>query len=175
VFGATGAASLFSRQALDDVALPPLDGTREGSGGEVFDPLFHSFREDAELCFRLCERGWAVVYDPEAVALHRRFNLPRRRSEMPAFVNFHSLKNRYLLRSYHQSWPNALLTLIPTLARDLGALAYALLLERSSLAAYAWLWRHRAAIRARRRAVQSRKTCGLWELERWFFRSGAPL
>ena len=48
VFGATGAASLFRRAALDDVAI----------GGEIFDPAFHSFREDAELCFRLRERDW---------------------------------------------------------------------------------------------------------------------
>ncbi|HWN41925.1 MAG TPA: glycosyltransferase, partial [Thermoanaerobaculia bacterium] len=48
VFGATGAASLFRREALDDAAVE----------GEIFDPRFHSFREDAELCFRLRERGW---------------------------------------------------------------------------------------------------------------------
>ncbi len=80
VFGATGAASLFRREALDDAAVD----------GEIFDPRFHSFREDAELCFRLRERGWEVVYEPSAVAEHRRFNLPERRSAMPAFVNFHS-------------------------------------------------------------------------------------
>ncbi len=39
VFGGTGAATLFRREALDDVAVD----------GEVFDARFHSFREDAEL------------------------------------------------------------------------------------------------------------------------------
>jgi GT2 family glycosyltransferase len=43
VFGGTGAATLFRRAALLDVAVD----------GEVFDERFHSFREDAELCFRL--------------------------------------------------------------------------------------------------------------------------
>ncbi len=165
VFGATGAASLFSRPALDDVAVD----------GEVFDSRFHSFREDAELCFRLRERSWEVVYEPEALARHRRWNLPRTRREMPAFVNFHSLKNRYLLRAYHQTALNALLTLVPALARDLGALAYALLFERGSLAAYAWVWRHRREVWARRRVIQARKTCSAWSLERWFFHSGEPL
>jgi GT2 family glycosyltransferase len=93
VFGATGAASLFRREALDDVAID----------GEVFDSRFHSFREDAELCFRLRERGWEVLYEPAAVAEHRRYNLPERRAAMPALVNYHSLKNRYLLRIYHQT------------------------------------------------------------------------
>jgi GT2 family glycosyltransferase len=166
VFGATGAASLFRREALEDVALAP---------GEVFDPLFHSFREDAELAFRLQERGWNVLYEPAAVAEHRRFNLPERRSRMPAEVNYHSLKNRYLLRLYHQTGGNFARTLLPTLSRDLLALGYVLLRERSSLAAYGWLWRHRAEIRARRRLIQGRRTRPAAELDRWFRIEGEPL
>jgi GT2 family glycosyltransferase len=166
VFGATGAASLFRREALEDAALAP---------GEVFDPLFHSFREDAELAFRLQERGWDVLYEPAAMAEHRRFNLPERRSRMPAEVNYHSLKNRYLLRLYHQTGGNFARTLLPTLARDLLALGYVLLRERSSLAAYGWLWRHRAEIRVRRRLIQGRRTRPAAELDRWFRVEGEPL
>jgi len=165
VFGASGAASLFRREALLDAAIE----------GEVFDPRFHSFREDAELCFRLRERGWEVLYEPAAVAGHRRFNLPERRAAMPAHVNFHSLKNRYLLRIYHQTGRNLARTFLPTAARDLAALGYVLLRERSSLAAYGWLWRHRAELRARRRAILGRRTVPAAALEEWFGRAGAPL
>jgi GT2 family glycosyltransferase len=162
VFGASGAASLFRREALDDVAIE----------GEIFDPRFHSFREDAELCFRLRERGWEVLYEPAAVCEHRRFNLPERRSGMPAEVNRHSLKNRYLLRLYHQTGGNVVRTLVPTLARDLGALAYVLLRERSSLAAYSWLWRNRRDLLRRRRIIQGRKKVNV---DRWFRVDGIPL
>ncbi|HYX23791.1 MAG TPA: glycosyltransferase, partial [Thermoanaerobaculia bacterium] len=165
VFGATGAASLFRRAALDDIAV----------AGEVFDPRFHSFREDAELCFRLRERGWEILYEPAAMAEHRRFNLPERRAAMPALVNCHSLKNRYLLRIYHQTAGNFFRTFLPTLVRDLGALGYVLLLERSSLAAYGWLWRHRRELRARRRAIQERRTVPAREVDRWFTVQGEPL
>ena len=165
VFGATGAASLFRREALDDVAVD----------GEIFDPRFHSFREDAELCFRLRERGWEVIYEPAAVAEHRRFNLPERRSAMPAFVNLHSLKNRYLLRIYHQTGRNFVRTFFPTLIRDVAALGYVLLRERSSLGAYAWLWRHRAELRQRRRKIQGRRTVPAGEIDRWFWIQGEPL
>jgi GT2 family glycosyltransferase len=165
VFGATGAASIFRREALDDVAVD----------GEVFDSRFHSFREDAELAFRLRERGWEVLYEPTAVAEHRRFNLPERRSAMPAFVNYHSLKNRYLLRIYHQTAGNLLRTLPPTLARDLAALAYVLLRERTSLAAYGWLWRNRTELLRRRRTIQGRRTRPASEIDRWFRRQGEPL
>ena len=165
VFGATGAASLFRRAALDDVAV----------GGEVFDERFHTFREDAELAFRLRERGWEVLYEPAAVAVHRRWNLPERRRRMPPEVNYQSLKNRYLLRLTHQTWGNLFRTLPAAAARDLAALGYALLAERSSLPAYGWLWRHRREILARRRLVQGRRTVPPAEIDRWFGRPGAPL
>ncbi|MEM9555094.1 MAG: glycosyltransferase family 2 protein [Acidobacteriota bacterium] len=156
VFGATGAACLYALNALDDVAFP--DGAR-------FDPLFHSYREDAELCFRLRSRGWRVLYEPTARCLHRRGVLPRNRSEQSAIVNYHSLKNRYLLRAYHQSAGNFLRTLPWTLARDLLALGYVVLRERTSIAAYPWLWRHRHTILARRRWLRARRT---EPFEEWF-------
>jgi GT2 family glycosyltransferase len=165
VFGATGAASLFCRAALDDVAV----------AGEIFDSRFHSFREDAELCFRLRERGWEVLYEPAAICEHRRFNLPEQRSAMPARVNLHSLKNRYLLRIDHQTGRNFLRTFLPTLARDLAALGWVLLRERSSLAAYGWLWRNRRDLFKRRRIVQGRRTVPAREVDRWFDHQGEPL
>jgi len=165
VFGATGAASLFRRAALDDVAVE----------GEIFDSRFHSFREDAELCFRLRERGWEVVYEPAALCEHRRFNLPERRSAMPAAVNFHSLKNRYLLRIYHQTGGNFLRTFFPALIRDVAALGWVLLRERSSLGAYGWLWRNRREIFRRRRIIQGRRTVPPRAINRWFSIQGEPL
>jgi GT2 family glycosyltransferase len=165
VFGATGAASLFRRAALLDAAVE----------GEVFDSFFHSFREDAELCFRLRERGWEVIYEPAATCEHRRFNLPERRSAMPAAVNLHSLKNRYLLRLYHQTAGNFLRTFFPTLARDLAALGWVLLREHSSLAAYAWLWRNRREILRRRRLIQGRRIVPPSAIDRWFGSQGEPL
>ena len=165
VFGATGAASLFRREALEDVKV----------GGDVFLPEFHSFREDAELCFRLRERGWEVLYEPLARAVHRRLNLPRRRREMTEQVNYHSLKNRYLLRAYHQTWGNLLLTLIPSLWRDCLAFGWVVLRERSSLPAYRWLWLHRRRILRRRRAIRERRLRPNRELLQWFFRRGLPI
>jgi len=165
VFGATGAASLFRREALLDAAVD----------GEVFDPRFHSFREDAELAFRLRERGWEVLYEPRARCEHRRLNVPERRRSMPAAVNRHSLKNRYLLRLYHQTAGNFWKTLVPTLGRDLMALAWVLLAERSSLPAYRWLWRNRRELLDRRRLIQERRLVPAAEIDRWFFTPGLPL
>lgn len=165
VFGATGAASLFVRRALEDVAIE----------GHAFDPDFHTYREDAELCFRLRRRCWEILYEPAAVAVHGRVNLPDRRRTMPRAVNLHSLKNRYLLRAYHQSLPNLMATLLPTLWRDLLALGYVMTVERSSLPAYSWLWRNRQRILARRRQLRRRHIADRWEVERWFVRRASRL
>lgn len=165
VFGATGAATLWRRAALDDVAI----------AGQVFDERYHSFREDAELAFRLRERGWEILYEPAAVATHRRRVLPERRAALPAAVNLHSLKNRYLLRIDHQTAGNFLWTLPATLARDLAALAWVLLRERTSFPAYAWLWRRRRELAAHRRLVQQRRTVPPRAIGRWFLRSAEPL
>lgn len=165
VFGATGAATLWRREALVDVAI----------AGQIFDERYHSFREDAELAFRLRERGWEILYEPAAVAEHRRRVLPERRSALPPAVNLHSLKNRYLLRIDHQTLGNFFWTLPATLARDLAALAWVLLRERSSLPAYAWLWRHRRELVAHRQLVQRRRSVPTQAIGRWFLRPAEPL
>jgi GT2 family glycosyltransferase len=165
VFGGTGAATLYSLEALRDCAVD----------GAVFDADFHSFREDAELSFRLRERGWRTVYEPGARIEHDRTNLPRRRAQMTAAVNFHSLKNRYLLRVLHESWPSFFATALPSLVRELGILAHVMLRERSSLDAYGWVWRNRHRLLERRRAIRLRRTVPAWGVASWFWRASRPL
>ncbi len=74
VFGGTGAAALYRRRALDDVAYPE---------SEFFAETFFAYREDAELAWRLQLRGWRCLYVPEAMASHRRGFPTRRRTARP--------------------------------------------------------------------------------------------
>ena len=73
-----------------------------------------------------------------------------------------------LLRSKNQGWYLALRNLPFELLRDLVVIAAALTIERSSLPAFPWLWRNRARIRAKRRAIQARRKVSDRELARWF-------
>ena len=171
VFGATGAATLYRRAALDDVAIPAAETT---ASAEIFDTLFPSYREDAELCFRFQGRGWDVLYEPAAVAEHRRRVVPAGRAALPAFINYHSLKNRYLLRAYHQTASNAWRTAVPTLWRDLLALGYVALREHTSWPVYAELWRRRHEILRRRRVIRRRTTTPR-QVEGWFRHRALPL
>ena len=146
IAGTTGAAGFYRREALESAKI---------STG-YFDSDFFLYREDADLAWRLARLGWKCLYVPEAVAWHRRTNLPWRRGRMSALVNYHSVKNLFLLRINNQTAGEFFATLIPTLARDLVVIGACLTIERSSLPAFGWLWRNRRRLRAKRREIAER-------------------
>ncbi|CAN5672145.1 glycosyltransferase family 2 protein [soil metagenome] len=145
VFGVTGAAGFYRRAALE--------AARISTG--YFDADFFAYREDADLAWRLQRLGWKCVYVPDALAYHRRANLPERRGAMTSDVNYHSVKNRFLLRINNQTRGELLRTLVPTLARDAVVLAGCIVRERSSLPAFGWLWSERRRLMRKRREIQS--------------------
>jgi GT2 family glycosyltransferase len=143
VEGTTGAAGFYRRAALESAKI---------SAG-YFDEDFFLYREDADLAWRLRRLGWTCLYVPKALAFHRRRNLPSRRKAMTPLANYHSVKNRFLLRINNQTGGELLATAVPTLARDLVVLAACLTVERSSLPAFGWLWRNRRRLWAKRREI----------------------
>ena len=146
VAGVTAAAGFYRREALESAKI---------STG-YFDSDFFLYREDADLAWRLSRLGWKCLYVPNAVAWHRRRNLPERRRGMPAAANLHSVKNRFLLRINNQSRDEFFRTLVPSLARDLVVLGACLTVERSSLPAFSWLWKNRRRLWAKRREIQKK-------------------
>lgn len=62
VLAACGAAMVYRRAALAAAAVD----------GEVFPREFFAFWEDLDLGWRVRNAGWRVVYEPGAVAVHRR-------------------------------------------------------------------------------------------------------
>lgn len=75
---------------------------------------------------------------------------------MSEIANYHSVKNRFLLRINNQAGGEFLATLLPTLARDLVVLGACLTIERSSLPAFSWLWRNRQRLFAKRHEIAER-------------------
>lgn len=60
VFGAPGAAPLYRREMLEDVAFR----------GQYFDEFLFTWYEDIDLDWRAYHLGWGCVYLPKAVAYH---------------------------------------------------------------------------------------------------------
>ena len=158
VFGVSGAAAMYRVAFLRDVAID----------GEALEEDFFAYREDADLAWRGQLRGWKALCEPRAIAYHVRRVTPEARRALPAEVNLHSVKNRFLLRIRNQGAYLALRNAPFELARDLVVLVAALTIERSSLPAFTWLWRNRRRILAKRRAIQSRRTVRDRDLAKWF-------
>jgi len=163
VFGASGAAALYRREALDDVAY---------AGGEVFDETFFAYREDADLAWRLQRRGWRCRFVPAARANHARGLRPEARRRGTPEINRHSVRNRFLLR-----WGNAdagwLTACFPWwLLRDLVVVAACTTVERSSLPGLAEAFALRRQHLARGRANHGRATVPGWRVARWFLPGG---
>jgi GT2 family glycosyltransferase len=114
VFVATGAAVLYRRSMFEDVSVD----------GEFFDEQFFAYREDADLAWRAQIMGWRCLYTPQAVAWHVRRVTPERRSELPTEINWHSIKNRFLMRAKNISWRLYASCLVPTTLRDAQVIGY---------------------------------------------------
>jgi len=158
VFGVSGAAAMYRRSFIDDVSID----------GEFLDEDFHTYREDADVAWRGRLFGWRALVVPEAIGYHVRTVTPEKRRALPASINMHSVKNRFLLRLKNEGLYLALRNAPFELARDAVAVAAVLTIERSSLPAFAWLWKNRRRILAKRREIQRRRRVSDRALASWF-------
>ena len=158
VFGATGAACLYRREMIDDIAFR----------GEFFDDDFFAYREDADVAWRAQLLGWKCLYVPTAVAYHVRSVLPSNRNELSPVINMHSVKNRWLLRIknmtpslYRKHW-------LAITTRDVLVIGGCLLSEWSSLRAFvllAKIWKRAGVKRAT--IMKNRRTSDAY-VNAWF-------
>jgi len=159
VFGPSGAAALYRFKALEDVAVE----------GQYFDEDFFAYREDADLAWRCRLMGWTSIYVPAAVALHRRRVTPERRSSLSSIINYHSVKNRFLLRLNNMTRSLYLRDFAPITFRDVTVVGYVLLREWTSIPALTYVARHWSRLWRKRRVIQSRRRITGPQLDRWFY------
>lgn len=158
VFGVTGAVLLCRKEMLEDLRFED----------EYLDEDFFAYREDADLAWRAQLGGWKAVYEPRAEALHCRHVLPFRRPQISGLINYHSLKNRYLMRMKNLDGAVRRKCFPYMWVRDAGILAYVLLFEWSSLRAYPEVWRLRKKFRSKRRHVQNSRRASSNAIAPWF-------
>lgn len=158
VFGASGAAALYRRAMVEDVAVE----------GEFFDEDFFAYREDADVAWRAQILGWKCLYVPQAVGWHQRLVTPERRGQLPLAINWHSVKNRFLMRAKNISPGLYLRLFIPTTWRDLMVVGYALLRDWRLLSALLYPLRRWRPLMRKRSLIHSRRRVADGELLRWF-------
>ena len=159
VFGPSGAAAMYRLKALHDVAIE----------GQFFDEDFFAYREDADLAWRCRLMGWTSIYVPSAVALHRRRVTPERRSQLSSLINYHSVKNRFLLRLNNMTRSLYLRDFLHITMRDAAVVGYVLVREWTSIGALLYVIRNFPRLWRKRRAIQSRKRFDGPGLDRWFY------
>jgi len=158
IFGPSGAAALYRRAALEDAAIE----------GQYFDEDFFAYREDADLAWRLRLLGWNSVYVPQAVAQHRRRVTPERRGELPGLINYHSVKNRFLLRINNMSGDLYRRDFWRITGRDALVVGYVFLREWTSAPALAYIVRHLPKLLRKRRLIQAKVKVKPGEISPWF-------
>lgn len=160
VFGGTGAAVLFRREFIVAVSVE----------GSFFDEEFFSYREDADLAWRAQLIGQKCLYTPDAIAWHVRRVTPERREELPLAINWHSIKNRWLMRNKNASRWLCWRLMLPVLTRDAMIVSYSLLRDRRMLSAC--FYGRRPEVRARtqhkRAIIQARRKISDRDLLWWF-------
>jgi len=119
IFGASGAAPLYRREMLNDIAIE----------GEFFDEDFFIYRDEVDLAWRAQWQGWKCLYTPDAVAYHVRGYAPDKRKKMPRRFRQLQLRNRYLMMIKNASLPNMLRDLHHILWFELRQWAYVPIFE----------------------------------------------
>jgi GT2 family glycosyltransferase len=158
VFGASGAAAFFRRDFIETVSVE----------GEFFDEDFFAFREDGDLAWRAQVMGWKCLYTPAAVAWHVRRVTPERRKDLPLVINWHSAKNRFLMRGKNASGWLCWRLFFPVLWRDIMTFGYAAIRDRRLWSAVIYWWKVRDSIRRKRAIIQSRRRVSDRDLLWWF-------
>ncbi len=186
------------RDLLHPGAAPPGQGERAGRPGTIRSsagcfrdhrrgpslspgdaprcPLWRRVPRRGFLCLPgRCRSGLASAdsrvegsLQPKAEALHKRVVHPSKRREVAAVLNYHSVKNRFLLRLKNMDgavWRRC----FPYMwLRDLSVISYVGLFEHSSWPAFAAVRRLRPRFAEKRRDLMSRRRSTPAEIAAWF-------
>jgi GT2 family glycosyltransferase len=163
VFGATAAAALYRREMIEDILVD----------GEFFDSDFFVYREDADVAWRAQLLGWTCIYTPHARGYHVRNVLPGNRRALPAEINMHSVKNRFLMRLKNMTGPLYARNCLSITLRDFLVVSCCLLREHSSLKAFWYIAKNWKRALAKRQQIMERRRVSDAYIESWF--SFAPV
>ena len=158
VFGATAAAALYRREMIDDTSID----------GEFFDTDFFVYREDADVAWRSQLMGWKCLYAPYARGYHVRKVLPGNRRALPAEINMHSVKNRFLLRIKNITWDVYRKNWWSITMRDIVVVGCCVVREHSSLKAFWFLAQNWKRVVAKRQIIMQRQRVDDDYMASWF-------
>lgn len=116
-FGGTGAATVYRRTALEEVA----------ENGHFFDERMFMYKEDIDLAYRLLSAGHLCLFVPDAVAWHARTTSKSRRKCSKQERIWSAAHESLILRKHRHQWSRS--TTIRTAVRQWCKWLYLLIFE----------------------------------------------
>jgi len=170
VFGASGAFVMYRRSCINKVLLP---------GENIFDPTYHSYKEDLDLAYRLRNAGFTSYVILNSVSYHDRTGAgPRNlgdlaaiknKKTMPFYVSFHSYKNHIRTLYKNEYWQNFLMDAPFILWYEFKKIGF-FLLTQPSIVFKGWkeIFQHLSYTRSARAVVVKNRKMHWKGIRRWF-------
>jgi len=169
VFGVSGALPMFRKKLVDNVKF---------ADGNIFDPLFHIYKEDVDLAWRLRIAGYKAVVILDAIAFHDRTGAgPRELDDRSARINkkkqsfwirYHSYKNQLIMLMRNEDLENFKLDFPWILWYEIKKFFYFLLFDRKVLKGLGEIWRNREKIKEQRTKINGLRKTDYQEIRKWF-------
>ncbi len=170
VFACSGAFVAYRKSCIEKVLLP---------GDNLFDPTYHSYKEDLDLGYRLRNAGFTSYILLNTVAYHDRTGAgPRNLGDaatiknkrtQPYYVSFHSYKNHLRTLYKNEYWQNVLLDFPFIFWYELKKFGF-LLLTNPKIIFMGWkeIFAHISYTNKARKAIRATRKNQWKGIRRWF-------
>lgn len=169
VFGVSGAAPLFRRSAIEQVAF---------SAQEFFDALYGSYKEDVDLSYRLQSAGFAAETVLDAVIYHDRTAAgatelsdtaaAANKQTQSNWVQYQSYKNHLMTLYKNEYWQNFLLDGGPIIWYEFKKFIWLLFFHPSVLKGWKDIWQHRRVLQEKHKKNKIMRICNWQEMRKWW-------
>jgi len=170
VFGISGAFPMLRKSLIDQVLLP---------GYFVFDPTYHSYKEDLDLAYRMRNAGFTSYVLLDTVAYHDRtsagpktlgdFAAHKNKARQSEYVRFHSYKNHIRTLIKNEYWQNFLIDSPFILWFEIRKFGY-LLLTNPTILLKGWkeIFANFSQLRTSMKAIRASRKMYWKGIRRWF-------
>ena len=122
VFGVSGCLPFYKRSAV----------LQTSHNGQLFDPAYHSYKEDVDLAYRLRAGGWKSVVLPWVIAYHERtFQQSLLHKDQSYRVQFQSYRNHWWNLLTHLTWKDWLKNAWAILPFEMAKIGFFLFWKRT--------------------------------------------
>lgn len=158
VFGVSGTLPLFRRSAVKAVAY---------ENGDFFDSLYHSYKEDVDLAFRLRSQGYKAYVLLDAVAYHDRSAAGpvalsdsaalKNKKKQSELIRYHSYKNHLMTLYKNEYIQNFLLDFPFILWYEVKKFFYNLFFDRGVIKGLKVVWENKKEIKEKKTYISQKR------------------